>query len=89
LPKKYYNSPTRQKYTVSSETKFDIDRNVTSESFIDISEDKTYHVEIDGINEDDGTTLSYILGNVSFESSSIDLGDGLVSEKISGVGILL
>ena len=89
LPKKYYNSFIREKYTVSSETKFDIERNVTSESFIDISEDKTYHVEIDGINEDDNTTLSYVLGNVSFESSSVDLGDGLVTEKLSGVGILL
>jgi len=89
LPKKYYNSSTREKYTVSTETKIDIDRNVTSESFIDIGEDKTYHVEIDGINEDDNTTLSYVLGNVSFESSSIDLGDGLITEKLSGVGILI
>jgi hypothetical protein len=89
LPKKYYNSPTRQKYIVSGETKIDIDRNVTSENFIDISEDKTYRVEITGVNEDDGTTLSYVLGNVSFSDSSVELGDGLVNEKISGVGILL
>lgn len=90
LPKKYYNSPTRQKYIISGETKIDLDRNVISEDFIDISEDKTYRVEISGINENDYTTLSYILGNVSFDNQSVEFGeDGLVTEKISGSGILI
>lgn len=87
LPKKYYNSPTREKYTISEEVKIDFSRNMMVDDIDQIvNSDKTYRIELIGINKN-GTQKIYTIGNINFSDLSVDIPeDGLVTDKFTGSG---
>jgi len=91
MSKKYYNSPYRCKYNILDEASIEFNRNIVDDEIDQIiSSDKTYRVEMIGLNYDDGSQKIYKLGNVIFNNLNMNIPDGdLVTDKITGTGVWL
>ena len=91
IPKKYYNSPYRSKYNTLEEASIEFNRNIVDDEIDQIiNSDKTYRVEMIGLNDDDGSQKIYKLGNVMFDNLDVNIPDGdLVTDKITGTGMWL
>lgn len=90
LPKRFYNSTSKETISIGNDVSFDFSLGVSDEMFLDqINSYNTYRIEGIMKNQDDERNMDFVLCRCNLDVSFSGSGSDIFKYKVNGNGILL